>query len=79
MRLGSLSFYATSLSGDSFRSLHQKGAILCFEIWNCSSAIQYPNPGPPSPNHPLPGQGSLCWGSFLSCRTHFLFFLCLGE
>lgn len=61
MRLRSLSFYVTSPSGDSVRPLHQKGAILCFEIWDCSSAPQDPNPGPPSPNHPLLGQASLCW------------------
>lgn len=78
MRLGSLSFYATSPSGDSFRPLHQKGPILCFEIWDCFSA-------PNTPTLDLHPQITLflvkcrsAGASFLSCRTHFLFFLSRG-
>lgn len=59
----------------------RRGHLLCFETWDSFSALQYPNTGlyPQITLFRVKCSSAGVEGSLLSCRRHFLVFLCLGE
>lgn len=80
MRLGSFSFYATPpLQETSLGLCTRRGQ---FSVLRFGTALLHPS----TPTLDLHPQITLfrvkrhsAGTSFLSCRAHFLFFLCLGE